>query len=793
LNGGAGGSGIVIVRYVTTPSVSVTAPINNLSLTNGTTSISATATVYGVYPPFTVKFYTNSAGGGDYAEAGTSGSGPGPSFSVPLTGLADDSTNYIYAVVTDSMNETNTSSTNTFYLAAPVLPTVSVTAPTNTQTFAFRSTVMATGTVSGIGPFTVVFYTNNSGAYGPAGTVSVPVVGPFSRSLGTLDNGTYGIYAVVTDVLNQVASSVTTNTFTVNMPAVPSVVISSPTNNQSFAGGTFVTATGTVTGAGTPFTVTFYTNRNNSTFGLAGTSSGSGSSFTNALGALYWGTYGIYAVVTDVVNQAFTSTTNTFVVPPPSVSVTAPTNNQSFFSDISVSATASVANGKAPYTVTFWTNSGAGAYGSAGVTSASPYTVVIPASGVLAAPGSNTYHVFATVADSAGGSGTSTTNTFVFVNRPVSVTLTAPANSQSFAPGAAVAFTASITNGTAPFTVRYYTNSASGGYGKAGSDQTVPPYTVSLSSLAGGTYHVYATVTDSVGTATSTTNTFFVLPYAGRLLATGGETSFTTDGTNVYGVHTFTNTASATSIVFKGGCNVDVLVVAGGGGGGSYCAGGGGGGDVNYVTSRSVTGGTYTVTVGDGGAGGSGIGVTGSNSVFDVGGTPITAYGGGGGGGAYAGAPTSGGSGGGGDCLHNGAVAGSGANVSAGGNGNGTDTGGGGGGAGGKGNNATTLAAGDGGIGFQSSISGINKYYGGGGGGGSTTGKGAGKGGSAVGGAGGVDNTLQGYPGLNNTGGGGGGSAGAGGSGKNGGKGGSGIVIVRYMVPRPKGTLFMMR
>jgi hypothetical protein len=78
----------VIVRY-TTPSVSVT-PINSFFV-NGTTPISATATVYGDSPPFTVKFYTNSA-------------------------------NHIYAVVVDSVNKTNTSSINTFFMVPNNLP-----------------------------------------------------------------------------------------------------------------------------------------------------------------------------------------------------------------------------------------------------------------------------------------------------------------------------------------------------------------------------------------------------------------------------------------------------------------------------------------------------------------------------------------------------------------------------------------------------------------------------------------------------------------------------------------------
>ena len=92
----------------------------------------------------------------------------------------------------------------------------------------------------------------------------------------------------------------------------------------------------------------------------------------------------------------------------------------------------------------------------------------------------------------------------------------------------------------------------------------------------------------------------------------------------------------------------DVLLVAGGGGGGSNAAGGGGGGGVRDLSNIQLNAGTYTVTIGAGGAAATSTsvrGTNGSNSVFGS----YTALGGGGGASRDGGtAPSSGGSGGGG-------------------------------------------------------------------------------------------------------------------------------------------------
>lgn len=288
---------------------------------------------------------------------------------------------------------------------------------------------------------------------------------------------------------------------------------------------------------------------------------------------------------------------------------------------------------------------------------------------------------------------------------------------------------------------------------------------------------------------------------------TGG--TITTYGN--YRVHTFTTSGSFTINGLVSIQAADILIVAGGGGGGATCdrtGAGGGGGGVIYLTSQTLTPGTYNVVVGSGGSGGTytnGTNVSvkatsGGNSSFGALGTAV-----GGGYGAsqdnagdYAG---SGGSGGG--ITHVGGTAGSGTSGQgyAGGpvafnQGSipGAFAASGGGGAGAVGSNGTPVGGGAGGSGVQNSINGTATYYAGGGGG-SVNYIGGGSGSGGTGGLGGGGNGAN-TTGPNNSptsvnggdatfygGGGGGAAANHGGPPSNrGGNGYQGIVIIRYNI-----------
>ena len=258
-------------------------------------------------------------------------------------------------------------------------------------------------------------------------------------------------------------------------------------------------------------------------------------------------------------------------------------------------------------------------------------------------------------------------------------------------------------------------------------------------------------------------------------------------------IHNFTTVGTTYWVPAQTGL-VELLVVGGGGGGGfGYYGGGGGAGGLIYDNQYKVEAGkTYTITVGDGGAGSTSStarGSNGSNSQFGS----LIAIGGGGGGSRNndsAGTPSngnSGGSGGGGSfppCIGGAGVFGQGFNggssVTASGTYSGYGMGGGGAGGPGQsaGYNGRYGSAGGGGLGY--SISGTLTYYAGGGGGGANNDPLAHERSGGIGGGGnaGVLNSLSPTAGTANTGGGGGGS---GGDAINGAAGGSGIVIVRYI------------
>jgi len=282
-----------------------------------------------------------------------------------------------------------------------------------------------------------------------------------------------------------------------------------------------------------------------------------------------------------------------------------------------------------------------------------------------------------------------------------------------------------------------------------------------------------ASVAFPIGTTVTFVNvgtTQMLLSVSGVSITPNGSTTVLTtpsvaSGASVQLLKTGTDSWKATfGVITNKTVLLQYLVIAGGGASVSSEGGGGGGGGYLTDTFNPVIG-TFTVSVGAGGAGTS----NGSRSALS-GSLVVTADGGGNGGGggdATLLIAQLGGSGGGGASTTNTTsrlgAAGIFPQGKSGGNGsnNGTNfSGGGGGGAGANGSNATATLGGNGGAGLSSSITGTAITRAGGGGGGSTVTAGSGGAGGGGGGAGGN--------GTANTGGGGGG----------GGFGGSGVVII---------------
>ena len=92
----------------------------------------------------------------------------------------------------------------------------------------------------------------------------------------------------------------------------------------------------------------------------------------------------------------------------------------------------------------------------------------------------------------------------------LSVSVTNPINGRNFLPGSSVTATVSVVNGTMPYAVTFYTNSA---VAWSTNSALTNLFNINMVALADGTYTHYATVTDSVASnATSSINTFTVAP-----------------------------------------------------------------------------------------------------------------------------------------------------------------------------------------------------------------------------------------------------------------------------------------
>jgi hypothetical protein len=887
--GGAGGSGIVIVRYAIQATVKVTAPTNNQVFAWNYASIAATATVANATVT-SVDFYTNTASAA-YGLAGSDNtSGDGYTLSL-ASGSLPAGTNHIYAVM--NANEgTFTSAVNT--IIVETLPVVTVAYPTDGQSFANLASITAAATVShGIAPYTVTFYTNNETAVGSDG--SAPYA---SSSLGPLGEGSYQIYAKVTDSNPNGADTVysTTNTFTILAPAL-AVSVAGPTE-YPYDG--MIASTATVTFVASPYTVKFWTSSVPATvWGQAGTDGISTSPYGVSFGPLAPGQYSIRATVDDSFPAAATSSTYTVtVLTAPTVTLNTPTPGQQFALNSSVTGTVTCTPGKAPYTVTFYTNENGSAYGAAGTDVDTGTRTAF--TNVLSSLGAGTYGMYAVVSDGYGSQATSGTNiflvggtlptlshrpptdvttgsatfngflsttgnpsTYVYVlygqnpnawsftnavtapgggwtnNSPISQNIGsltagltyyytigasngAPFNATTTASGTTNFITGEVTvqatdasaqhpgnNGqftiyrpdtctNAALVVSYTLSGATvspAGSATLNAGSTSAVVTVAPSLLVGYSSNAVLTLTAGAGnypygtpvanSATCTVLAADVTPTA-PFWAWGGDSNFTTTVSGrPYAVHMYTNVGSGYFIPSRNIKNVEYLVIGGGGGGGRSAWGGGGGGAGGYRCSvvgeksggntdaedrtNLTSGVAIEVRVGVGGEGvtdpSNGAGNQGSNSWFGG----IIALGGGGGG-------LEGTFGSGGGANHGGAGAGPAGSGTVRQGCNGGDTwatapegGGGGGGAATNGNGLVSGANGKGGDGLASSITGGTPVTRAGGGKGQN-GSGDGSGASEAGGGG-----SRAIVGGNGT------------AGKN------GIVIVRYEISPPAGTLILMR
>ena len=357
-----------------------------------------------------------------------------------------------------------------------------------------------------------------------------------------------------------------------------------------------------------------------------------------------------------------------------------------------------------------------------------------------------------------------------------------PSNLSLIANGTSVVMSWSAVSGATSYTYGLYSNSSYAYTGSSVATGSVGTTTASYSSGVVGTYY-YFTVLATTSTGTSLTAISGIIQDVPAL-------SFTYSGTvssNISTGVTYYSFLTSGNLVTPTTQNINYLLIGGGGGGGGGIGAGGGGAGADVIGTYSLSAGTYSVTIGAGGAGLPGSsGTQGPGSVglsTIINGTTLGVPGGGAGGGGSASTgaggaiatSTTGGGGGGSYTSGNSAAGGGGGVGSAGLNGGGAGGPNSGGGNGGTGITYAGFQLGGGGAG--------SGWVGGNVGGGTAT---------YGGGNGGTNNavTNAGCNAIANTGAGGGGGTYGGGvnSYGGGGNGGTGIVILSYPPVTPSPT-----
>lgn len=366
---------------------------------------------------------------------------------------------------------------------ANVPPTIGLTSPTNNSSFNSGSTITlganaadANGTVAKI-----EFFSGST-------KLGEDVTSPYSFAWNNATAGTHTITARATD--NQGASTTSTSisVTVLGSNVVPSVNVTSPSNNASFISGSSVTINASAVDTdGTITKVEFF---NGTTKLGEDTSSPYSYNWANAPA----GTHSITARATDNRNAIANSAVITITIVAnsrPAVALTSPANNASLTAGtaVSINATASDADGSVSKVEFYNGNTKLGEDASA------PYSFSwsnVPA---------GTHIITARATDNLGATQTSAAITITVTANPNSgplVSITNPSNNSTHIAGTNLTInaTASDTNGNIS-KVEFYIGTT-----KLGED-TTSPYSIVWSNLPEGNFTITAKAIDNLGASAS--------------------------------------------------------------------------------------------------------------------------------------------------------------------------------------------------------------------------------------------------------------------------------------------------
>jgi len=281
-----------------------------------------------------------------------------------------------------------------------------VTTPThNAAVVAGASIEVSALAGNGTPPYNVEYFTNSgagNSVFASAGATATP---PYILALGSLPLGTHNIYAVVTDSTGAPLSTYSaTNTFTVVNPIA--FALTGPLDGSAFDHTTPVTGAASVSEGTPPYSVQFYLD--DAPAGPAVISP----PYQRNFGALFVGAHTVRATVIDAKGWLSNSLVSGIQITGPLATILRPTNGSSLAYGTSLSLTATVAGGTAPYATTFFVNGQPGASFNA-----PPFRTNL---GVLPA-GSYTCYVHATDSSVPAQNVYSTTNVIKILPAPLRI------------------------------------------------------------------------------------------------------------------------------------------------------------------------------------------------------------------------------------------------------------------------------------------------------------------------------------------------------------------------------------
>jgi hypothetical protein len=454
----------------TPPTVAITTPASNVSVTTGTVvNIEATATDAAPGTITQVEFFNGTT------SLGIDNTAP---YQYALTAT---STATITAVATDNDGATTTSApriitvtadpapTVTSFMASPVSPVVVGTSVTLSATATDNGSVVSAQFVDG---------TTNIGA-------PIPGAGPYSTSWTATPAGAHTLAVIVTDNVGNTSSQ--TLAFTVSSDPAPVVTSFTATPPSPQAAGTSVTLNATATDNGSVVSGQFTVNGTN----LGASISGAGP-FSTTWAANVAGTQTLAIIVTDNAGNT-SSQTLSYVVNGPSVTsfTTSPATSAIAGTVVTLDATASASAVSAQFvdgTTSIATDNSA------------PFSTMWTATG-------NGAHTLGVIVTDAFGNTSSQTLTFTVIADPVPV-VTFP-TIPSFVSGNTVTLSATATDNGTVTGAQFKVNGVNQGPALTGAG----PFSTTWTPTLDGTYTLSVEVTDNVsGNIGTASQTVVVLP-----------------------------------------------------------------------------------------------------------------------------------------------------------------------------------------------------------------------------------------------------------------------------------------